>query len=87
MQNHFLLVEFYHLKSIANLEKIETALYHTRLMIEDKGEKIAIPESRKHISWYLRGMRGNAPVRVAINHATKYDELEKILNEYAKYLV
>lgn len=70
-----------------NLEKIETALYHTRLMIEDKGEKIAIPESRKHISWYLRGMRGNAPVRVAINHATKYDELEKILNEYAKYLV
>ena len=70
-----------------NLEKIETALYHTRLMIEDKGEKIAIPESRKHISWYLRGMRGNAPVRVAINQATKYDELEKILNEYAKDLV
>ena len=65
------------------LEKIDTALYHTRLMIEDKGEKIAIPESRKHISWYLRGMRGNAPVRVAINHATKYDELEKILNDYA----
>ena len=62
-------------------EKVEAALYHTRLMIEDKGEKIAIPESRKHVSWYLKGLRGNAPVRVEINHATTYDEIEKILNE------
>ena len=64
-------------------QRVETALCHTRLMIEDKGEKIAIPESRKHVSWYLKGLRGNAPVRVAINHATMYDELEKILNDYA----
>ncbi len=68
------------------LEKIDTALYHTRLMIEDKGEKIAIPESRKHISWYLRGMRGNAPVRVSINHATTYEEIEKILKDYINTL-
>lgn len=64
-------------------QRVETALCHTRLMIEDKGEKIAIPESRKHVSWYLKGLRGNAPVRVEINHATTYDELEKILNDYA----
>lgn len=68
------------------LEKIDTALYHTRLMIEDKGEKIAIPESRKHISWYLRGMRGNAPVRVSINNATTYEEIEKILKDYINTL-
>ncbi len=68
------------------LEKIDTALYHTRLMIEDKGEKVAIPEARKHLSWYLKGMVGNAPVRVAINHATTYEEVEKILKEYIKTL-
>ncbi len=67
-------------------QRVETALYHTRLMIEDKGEKIAIPESRKHVSWYLKGLRGNAPVRVKINHATTYDEIEKILKEYIKEL-
>ena len=65
-------------------QKIDTALYHTRLMIEDKGEKIAIPEARKHLSWYLRGMVGNAPVRVAINHAVTYEEVEKILKEYER---
>ncbi|MBQ8545472.1 MAG: tRNA dihydrouridine synthase DusB [Clostridia bacterium] len=63
-------------------EKINLALYHTRLMVEEKGEKTAIPEARKHISWYLRGLKGNAPVRVAINHALTYKEVEEILNDY-----
>ncbi len=67
-------------------EKIDTALYHTRLMIEEKGEKSAVPEARKHISWYLKGARGNAPVRVAINHATTYQEVEKILTDYQSTL-
>lgn len=67
-------------------QKIDTALYQARLMIEDKGEKIAICESRKHISWYLKGMVGNAPVRVAINHAESYEEIEKILKDYIKAL-
>ena len=67
-------------------QKIDTALYQARLMIDDKGEKIAIPESRKHISWYLKGMVGNAPVRVAINHAESYEEIEKILKDYIKAL-
>ena len=65
-------------------EKIELALYHTREMIKDKKEAQAIPESRKHISWYLKGLRGGAPVRVKINHAEKYSEVEEILFEYLK---
>ena len=67
-------------------EKIETALYHAKLMIEDKGEKIGVPESRKHLSWYLRGLRGNAPVRVALNQANTYEEIEKILKDYINTL-
>ena len=67
-------------------EKIETALYHTRLMIEEKGEAVAIPEARKHLSWYLKGLRGNAPVRVKLNHAQAYSEVEAILNEYKETL-
>lgn len=67
-------------------EKIETALYHTRLMIEEKGEAVAIPEARKHLSWYLKGLRGNAPVRVKLNQALTYSEVEAILNEYKETL-
>ena len=67
-------------------EKIETALYHTRLMIEEKGEAVAIPEARKHLSWYLKGLRGNALVRVKLNHAQAYSEVEAILNEYKETL-
>ncbi len=65
-------------------EKIKLALYHTNLMVEEKGEKTAIPEARKHISWYLKGLKGNAPVRVAINHALTYKDVETILNDYLK---
>ncbi len=67
-------------------EKIDTALYHTRLIISEKGEAVAIPEARKHISWYLKGIRGNAPVRVKINQALTYSEVEAILNEYKETL-
>lgn len=63
-------------------EKIDTALCHARQMIAEKDEKSAIPEARKHISWYLKGAKGNAPVRVKINHATTYSEVENILNDY-----
>ena len=53
-------------------------------MIRDKGETQAVPEARKHISWYLKGLRGGAPVRVKINHAEKYSEVEEILFDYLK---
>ena len=68
-------------------EKIEAALYYTRLMIEEKGETVAIPESRKHLSWYLKGLKGNAPVRVAINHAQTYKEVEAILDNFKKTFI
>ena len=34
------------------------ALHHAELCVADKGERIGIPEIRKHIAWYLRGMNG-----------------------------
>jgi tRNA-dihydrouridine synthase B len=69
------------------LEKIQLAKRHTELMIKEKGEKVAIPESRKHISWYLKGLRGNGPVRVAINRAEDYKEVEEILNDFEKTFI
>ena len=41
---------------------------HYRMMLADRTEKIAIREMRKHIGWYLHGMRGASRVRDLINH-------------------
>ena len=63
-------------------EKIKVALEHVSSMIEEKGEKIAICEARKHLSWYLKGERGSASVRFEINKCTSFDMLNEIINKY-----
>lgn len=67
-------------------EKLRIAREHVLLMIEDKGEQIAICESRKHLSWYIKGLRGCTDIKVAINKATTYSELDAILTDYENNL-
>jgi len=59
--------------------RVETALLQLRLAIEDKGERLAIPEARKQIALYLRSFHGAARIRAAINRATTYGEVESAL--------
>ena len=63
-------------------EKIKVARCQLEYMIEEKGEGVAICEARKHFAWYLKGERGSAAVRDAINHASTLDELNKIIDSY-----
>ena len=60
-------------------ERIDTALLQMRTAIEDKGERIAIPEARKQIALYLRSFRGAARIRAEINRALTYQDVEKAL--------
>jgi nifR3 family TIM-barrel protein len=62
-------------------EKVVTALRQLRLAIEDKGERIAVPEARKQIASYLHSFRGAAAMRARINQATEYGEIERIFTE------
>ena len=62
-------------------EKVKTALWQLKLAIEDKGERVAIPESRKQIASYLHSFRGAAAIRAKINQATEYGEIERILTD------
>ncbi len=61
-------------------ERFETALWQVERMIEEKGERIAVAEARKHLSWYIKGVPGAAGARVAINAAASFDELRELLN-------
>lgn len=63
-------------------EKLETALKHLRLIIEYKGEKVAVPESRKHIAWYLKGMKNSSETKNKIFAAQSYAEIEEILRNF-----
>ncbi len=60
-------------------EKITLALRHGKMLIEYKGEYIGIREMRKHIGWYLKGIHGASNIKVEVNKAQNYEELENIL--------
>ena len=65
-------------------EKVKIALMQLRLAIEDKGERVAVPESRKQIASYLHSFKGAVAIRARINLATEYGEIERILTEALK---
>ncbi len=60
-------------------ERIKMALEHTAMLIEHKGAHIGILESRKHVCWYLKGLRGSASLKGRVNSALSYEEMEEIL--------
>ena len=63
-------------------EKINTALKHLKLAIEEHGEYVAVREMRKHIAWYLKGLRGSARLRDEINKIESYEEVVNKLCDY-----
>lgn len=67
-------------------EKVRVAMEQVSYMIEEKGERVAICEARKHLSWYLKGERGSASVRGEVNHASTLDELKEMINNYLSSL-
>lgn len=65
---------------VSREEMRQTILEHARLMVEYKGEYLAIREMRKHISWYTTGMPGSAAFRGRINAMETMDELTDSVN-------
>ncbi len=64
----------------SNNEKLETALEHTKMLVENKGEVRGIKEARKHISWYIKGMKDSSQVKSEVFKATTLAEIEELLN-------
>jgi nifR3 family TIM-barrel protein len=62
-------------------EKIDVCILHLDRLIALKSEKVAIREMRKHAAWYLKGIRGNATVRNAINECNTRQDLVTILTD------
>lgn len=62
-------------------EMRDTILEHARLMVEYKGEYLAIREMRKHISWYTTGLPRSSQFRNAINSMESMEELITSVNQ------
>ena len=62
-------------------EKLDTALWHIELMCQNKGEKIAIREARKHMAWYLKGIRGAASLRAQTNCLDSLADLRALVEK------
>ncbi|MBY9082533.1 tRNA dihydrouridine synthase DusB [Paenibacillus sp. HN-1] len=68
------------------LEKIEVAILHMDRLVALKGEAVAVREMRKHLAWYLKGLKGAARVKDVIMEETKRDEMVRILNDFVDQL-
>lgn len=60
-------------------ERIETALFQLSEAIAEKGEAVAVRESRKQVAMYIKSFRGAATVRAEINRALTYDDVKRAL--------
>lgn len=65
-------------------EMIDTALLHLSYIIEDKGEHIGILQARKHLSWYIKDMRGSARLRDEVNRTDSLDGVKALMERLAE---
>lgn len=51
------------------------------LMVEYKGERTAMLESRKHTAWYIKGMRGAAALRRMCGEISSIHDIDRIIEK------
>jgi len=67
-------------------EKIKTTIRHMEMLIDSTDERFGVLEMRKHIAWYLKGMRNSSYVKDRIFKLTNKDDITAVLNDYAESL-
>ncbi len=67
-------------------KKISMALRHLRMLCDYKGERVAVNEMRKHIAWYLKGLRDSGRIKAIINKALSEAEIRSVLQAYLNEL-
>jgi tRNA-dihydrouridine synthase len=54
--------------------RLRFCIVHYRRMVEELGESRAVPQMRKHVALYLKGMPGAATLRERIMHIDGADD-------------
>lgn len=67
------------LSAVSNEEKINTVIRHMDMLIELKGEYTGVNEMRKHIAWYIKGMKNAAQMRQKVFTLSSREEIARLL--------
>jgi len=67
-------------------ERLDCALRQIELAAEDKGEKIACLEARRHLPWYLRGVPHAGYFKRRAVECTALSEIRQLIREAKKEL-
>jgi len=67
-------------------ERCDTAVRQFELAKEDKGEKIACLEARKHYAWYLHGVPHSGYFKEQISKISTMDDIYRITDEIKRKL-
>lgn len=60
-------------------EKSRVMHKHLDMLIDLKGEMCAVREMRKHVAWYVKGMKNAARIRETVNHIESAEEMKEVL--------
>ena len=71
-----------HADAVTYTEKKEMILRHYRMMLDSKPEIIAVREMRKHIGWYVRGMKGAGKIRAEINQCGDAEAVVNLIRRF-----
>lgn len=63
-------------------EVLETIIRHINKVCDLKGERIGVREMRKHIAWYIKGMRNSNKIKNEINTMESKEEMVLLLKNY-----
>lgn len=67
-------------------EKMRIAVLHLDRLVALKSEAVAVKDMRKHMAWYLKGMKGAARIKDSIMEATERDQMVSILDNFVREL-
>ena len=68
-------------------ERLDVILEHIRYAIEnEESQKMAVFKLRKHIAWYLKGLKNSTAIKDKINREEDIDVVISILKEYFSML-
>lgn len=65
-----------------NEELYATILKHHRLLVDLKGERLALLEMRNHVAWYLKGKHGSAKIKDLCNKQEDFEAVKNIIKNY-----
>lgn len=69
------------LEEPSNKEKLETIIEHINIEVKKKGERVGIPELRKHLAGYIKNLPNASKMRVKVNQINSKSELIDYLKE------